>query len=465
MSMTDNGEILPVPQPLPQSQGIDMAYINYLMNMQQTPALYGMDPGAVDEFGGFATDLRKAPSLAADQAFLISQPGLARPEDFMPVTRAEPVDAPGYRTLQQWSQGNPYQRLVAGMLAQGADSTSIARELQNLVDQGAEIAQFLPRQMIQDRPGGEYTLGEEPNLKMAVDQIQDLERMLMSDPQIDQQMSAEMGMPVAVTQEDSELLQKLQEMGYRPELGEIPGQGYTPALLDPGIEDRMAQAAAGEQDANRAYQEAMRRYQETRSRAFPGAPTVEDQMPMTAGAGDMSRAGSRRDVRDRFGSMAKPAGIMDALGALASPVAGAFGVNRMPGPESGPSRAAPTASPTAFSMENAIRALVGSTGAPMPERPQREAMTKFTMNRGGAQRAGRNLAQSKGVAQAMLSDRRKARGSAYQNQLKAADAGFAAEAQKRALADLAAEMAKRGRTPFDDRRNQINQAIYGQFTR
>jgi hypothetical protein len=211
----------------------DEEYINYLAAEPVYPSMPSYDEEELDFQGDYLTEAKKGAGLGADISYALMN-GLLDPRVFQPLTSYEPVDARGYRTLQKWKQGTPYQQFVADKLEQGWGSGQIRNELQQMAidpmswaGQDPELAQAiiaeLPRAYTQNfnDPSSPLTPTNQPDFARVDEDVQNLEGMIMSDPEY---TIGPDGAPVRVKTEDSPMTEKARALGYY----NTPGQAYDP---------------------------------------------------------------------------------------------------------------------------------------------------------------------------------------------------------------------------------------------
>ncbi|HUW02462.1 MAG TPA: hypothetical protein VMW08_08950 [Acidimicrobiales bacterium] len=224
---------------------IDEEYIRYLLG---TPDA-GLSPIGSDELkdqGSWMTQLSKFGNANTDLDTLIAM-GILPPNAYDPMSVTEPVDAPGYRQVQEWRNGSPFERYVATAIEFKSPS-EIIREIQSLAngdvpegfspEDAQSIVGTIPLRV--DYHTGEMT--DLPDLQYVQDQVLNLDKLRSSDP--DYTLDAN-GMPVFTTQEESPAMKAAIEAGYTT----TPGQPFDPYDIAPmgQYEADLAQKSAAEE--------------------------------------------------------------------------------------------------------------------------------------------------------------------------------------------------------------------------
>ena len=205
--MAPDGTPLPPGSPMPMPDPIDLPN------------------DAVDDLGGWMTDISKGSRLGTNPDYLI-QNNLPDYGAYDPITTMEQVSAPGRRTLDQWAaSGNPLQSWLAGVMsANGNDPMATLVELQKVVAEGDEgegagLLEYIPRSLDPATPDALDLVTVRNELQSLSDLVR-TEQDFVSDGQ---------GGYLSSSTEDSPMRQALLDAGYV----NIPGEAYDPWTLAP----------------------------------------------------------------------------------------------------------------------------------------------------------------------------------------------------------------------------------------
>ena len=205
------------------------ALIDFLLQGAQTPYPSQLPSDSLDDWGGDLNMLNRAASRFADPAYLIMN-GFVDPGAFDPITTYEPVQVPGRQLLDQYFVGgNPLQKRIAELIDAGRLGSQILIELQS----DPELAQYAPRQMVEDASTGAYTPSDVPDWRAVQGEIESLTSTLASDPVFDQEYFERTGQYMSATTEDSPMREKLFDIG----ITSTPGETYDPYLFAPEGQD------------------------------------------------------------------------------------------------------------------------------------------------------------------------------------------------------------------------------------
>lgn len=279
----------------------DEAFLRYLLAgaPQTTGTVSPYDQQAVDDAGGYLTDINKVGTQTADLQTLMAL-GLLEPEAYDPVVTYDPVRAPGADMLDAYAAGNPLQQLIAVELADGARGDEVTRRILEATDEDPELLKYVPRRI--DFDSREMT--DDPDWQTLVNDVRGIEEALLSDPEwVDVG-----GRRMSATEDDSPARKAALEAGYV----NTPGQAYDPWSLAPeGALEQMAQAFEGMESARSNVDATQAAYE----RAYEGITPrqVDDPDPMNyiegvlaqrsmpAQDGILPGVASRRSGRDDVG--------------------------------------------------------------------------------------------------------------------------------------------------------------------
>lgn len=213
-------------------QWLEMQKLGQDGSLPRMPDPIGLPNDAVDDLGGWMTNISKGSNLGTDLDYLI-QNNLLDYGAFDPITTYEAVDAPGRRRLEQMmASGDPLQMFIARGFQSGQDANGVMTELQKklaMEDADADILRSrLPQSLDPDSP-------DAPDMFAVRDTLQSIESSLFSDPQ------GEMidGQFMTSSTNDSPAREALLRAGYL----NMPGETYDPWVFAPeGVTPESEQA-------------------------------------------------------------------------------------------------------------------------------------------------------------------------------------------------------------------------------
>jgi hypothetical protein len=301
------------------ADAFDDAYVQYLLGQMQGPNIPSYDEDLLKDQGTWMTQASKGGNLSTDLDYLMSA-GLLAPGAYDPVTSFDPVDAPGYRLIQQWKGGSDYEQYLASQFEMGKSANEILADLQRIVaDPGDDptaqaISASLPRYYAQDPLTNELTVTEQPDMRAVGDELRRYESTILSDPQY---TIGPDGQPMMPTTEDSAARQAALEAGYVS----TPGQGYDPYSFAPAgtyeedqrILEARKQAAGSRVEGytNQAIEFAKNKRTQDAYQSFLAA--LDNPTPAGARAGGPDRQGNP-DIPERGGLADDAARFIDSPG-------------------------------------------------------------------------------------------------------------------------------------------------------
>lgn len=163
------------------------------------------------------TAQNKANNQYADMAQIAqlgNSTGGFSPEDFVPEVTYEPVKAPGYQAMLYYQNSNdPVMKYIAKRLGSGpeggATAFQVVNELRQLEDD-PEFSEYLPRNTREATNG--LPGGSEIDWNAIQRQAQDLEKMIIADPQFDE-FDPQTGLPANRVETPSEAATFFKERG------------------------------------------------------------------------------------------------------------------------------------------------------------------------------------------------------------------------------------------------------------